>query len=625
MSKAELFAKYLEEIGLLAADDSPFLIERFESSSEDKSVIFELSNYVQQLSTASQYDLSSRIYQIWMRTKYIPMLSSQLQDALQVVSEEPDIKPQSARFEADKQVTRDPTNEKQLLSARTAKSSHASSKKNLGSMTIEPRKPVARNFANKFKGFSPEQTPSPVEQNLNCLEQSSDESAQKLRLKKQLDQNRYTAHQRRTRSSSENAGFNRLYEQRFIHEENRMIRKEMSDLMKLRECSFSPSINKRKTSAKATVEHLKTPVFQRLSRPKSPREHLKIYSREYRELEGVTFKPDLSKSSRRHKLQRDESLELKGSVSERLYQDAQLKKKILQMKKEYLAEKELAGCTFTPRLVSSASTRNQATKDHPNTIERMELDSRRRHHMKKLNEEAKANEPTGCSFQPQRFTHDYDQKLKERQPNQDSEAADIFTRLYQSARKRQELEKEFEEEMMVLDSKRISSANTELYKTGDLSSHHQHEKSSKLNTVSTFRLDETSKENAGQRDESLKHFDKLYEEGKKRKEKLVELEQKIMKEMGITFTPMTNRLHHSLQSARKKSDAISLNKENEYALRESHEQKRVDTSIPEQQTEIRAQYHNLHSTTVSERNKQQSVDYNFDDDISQIEPKTNEN
>ena len=616
MSKAELFAKYLEEIGLLATTDLTAILTSFVSSSEDKNVISELANYIQQQNTSSQYDLSTRVYQSWLRDKYIPMLSSELQSALKDASSKGQAsEPVTFRQEQDdQQHYRHTTPEILPSSTKTNASSQESFKKERIYIAKENDTAESRPFSDSARGYSHENEHYLPNQHLARFTESSEENdvPQEL-VKKTIRSNKQALNQSLKRSSSATSGFNRLYEQRLIHQQNRVLRKEMSEILNLKDCSFSPRVNDRKPSSKAAAEHLKQPVFERLARAKTPREELKRFSKDYREMEGVTFAPDLTKSSRSKPQREGSNEQTKTKASERLYQDAQLKQKILQMKKEYLQERELEDCTFAPKLIASPSARSLQQRNF-DAVDRLYLDGVRRQEVRKLNEEIKENEISDCTFHPTRLTHDYDLKLKEKYPNQDPET-DIFTRLYLSARKRQELEKEFQEEMMMMDSKRISSA--EMYKSHEQPA--QTERASKLHTVSTFRVDETVRGSPEKKSLTARSFERLYDEGKKRKQKLTELEQKVMKERGITFTPMTKRSHHSFQSSQRKLERQSADKENDYSLKKSQPPDRAEASHTDRQTDPRSKYPQF--SGEFERGKQKPVDYHFDEGISEITTK----
>mgnify|MGYP000875144618 FL=1 len=582
MSKTDLFVHYLEEIGLIEQSDSATFASKLKDANEDKEIVFELTNYIQQLSASSQYDLSSRVYQYWVQHKYESAISSHGRNGYHAIDSNDGGITSVGRVSASKSRKSTPETAKGHKRSFTASGGLQNGKK-----TTVPTK-------NRPLSSKNPQT----ERDSRCITEPG-EAKNKNGVNKRLSGGMQSPDQASAqRSTSAKQRYEQLYGHRIIHEHNRMLRKEMSEQKLLKECTFSPRINEHRLSAKSASETPKTSVFNRLSKTKTPRGELLASSRENREMEGATFQPDLSKSNKVPKTARDSSAQGPAKASERLYQDAHFKQKVLRMKAELIKDKELEDCTFKPQLFSSPISKDHSRKNS-DTTERLYLDSLRRNNAQKYYEMTRNADDPECTFHPRRVTMDHGLKSKDKKPESDT---DIFTRLYQSARKRQELEKEFEEEIIAMDTKRLQHIHAEASPNLTRKASLQHEKILKENTTSTLKFDDHSeKPSIILKKEDTRAFDRLYDESNQRKQKLSLLEQKVMKERGMTFAPMTTRTKSSLQSAHQKSPSTSANKENSNLLVDDQQNGFPDSVNIEQLKEIRTRYHHLRSSSNEQK------------------------
>lgn len=320
---------------------------------------------------------------------------------------------------------------------------------------------------------------------------------------------------------------------------------------KLKECTFSPKINKYHSSPKASMENL--PAYQRLSKIKTPSKDLQKLSRENKELEGATFQPDLSLTNRgKISTPRCESPEYQSAiVSERLYKDFQSKQHTLLLQRESLKAQELAECTFKPQLFSSPVSQRTLNRKNSDAADRLYQDSVRRSLDKIKAEKIKENERSECTFHPQKFTADYENKNKNRVMKNDG----ILTRI-------PDLLKEVDEQ-----DRESAAQTTRCSKNpGGQSPRSQLGKVLKGRSQSTLLHDDPLQEITRpliQKESNLEAFNRLYEEGKKRKHKISALEAKVNQERGVTFKPMTSKSQASFSLSNTKSPkSVTSNKEN---------------------------------------------------------------
>ena len=209
-------------------------------------------------------------------------------------------------------------------------------------------------------------------------------------------------------TEASNLRFNKLYEDKFLQEQNKMLRRELHDLVLMRDHTFSPKIN---FSKDQTSENGNGTVFDRLAKRKTPKATSVHRSIEVREMDGVTFAPDLKKSQAVHVNQADtdQTNEKKSKAADRLYQDAELKQRVLKMKIEYIREQELKDCTFAPKLTSPKNRKRQQREGENSSRspagERLYQDSmaRKQAQIIKLAEKEQTHNQQ-YTFKPQIFT-----------------------------------------------------------------------------------------------------------------------------------------------------------------------------------------------------------------------------
>lgn len=76
MSKVDLFLKYLQDIGLTTDDNTDDLLTTIQTEAENKTIIFALAHFLQNLSASDLYDLSSRVFNQWFQYNYLSISSS---------------------------------------------------------------------------------------------------------------------------------------------------------------------------------------------------------------------------------------------------------------------------------------------------------------------------------------------------------------------------------------------------------------------------------------------------------------------------------------------------------------------------------------------------------------------
>ena len=345
-----------------------------------------------------------------------------------------------------------------------------------------------------------------------------------------------------------------LYEDYFTQNESKALKWHMARLKELNECTFVPQTNPL-TQNKALSEHLKTPVFDRLSQIKPLKSSLQQQSSENRKLQGATFSPDIRKSQAAFATARDNrSPEArKAEAAARLYEKAQLKQRNLVLKRIISHEKELKNCTFQPKLQTPTHDKKAIRQNLDIHVDRMHSEAgRRKRELIKKEGELRDKEMEECTFTPASHTSRYRSKSRSTSRRRN---IDPFARLYEEARTRQQLEKEFEREMRARDSARNKSSErmnrSRSYVDSVVRRHYSIDASGDFRqpyaAVSQFKDWETSETPA---------FDRLYNERIRKEEKRKQLEVKLMAEQGITFHPksMTKSYRPSL-SARSRQES----------------------------------------------------------------------
>ena len=341
-----------------------------------------------------------------------------------------------------------------------------------------------------------------------------------------------------------------LYEDYFAQNEAKALKWHMARLEELSDCTFAPKTNQNKNS-KILSDLLKTPVFDRLSKVKPVKESLQQHSFDSRALKGATFSPDISRSQAKYSITEDNrSPEVKKTqAAERLYEKAKLKERNLIMKRIVSQERESKNYPFCPQVQSPTKDKRRFQQNIGEHVERMysEADRRKRNLIKKEGAQ-RDKEMEIYTFTPASMTKKYRSKSGSRSP-------DPFNRLYSEAVKRHEKSQVFEREMAERDSMRnasSASANKRLGRSQSATSMVVRKKrsfdaGSELRSpyaaVSQFKDTTESSETPA--------FDRLYNQQKIKEERMKKLEAEIMRERGVTFKPKSmtksynpNRTHN---------------------------------------------------------------------------------
>lgn len=387
--------------------------------------------------------------------------------------------------------------------------------------------------------------------------------------------------------------WDKLYEEKFFQEQNRRMRQELYELNRMKECTFSPKINpKERPQREQQSEDSKKSVFDRLTTYKVPKAVTIHRSHEARELDGATFSPQIKKSQSTvvHPTETDQIHERRARAAERLYQDAELKQKVLKMKQEYIKEQELKECTFTPQIVSPKSLKGRSRERDKSSrspaVERLYQDSlvRKQIHLMKVAEKEQAQSQQ-YTFKPQLITKGYKgtersnsinksvevlpSQMTEGSPkqmqdmkkslNDSSRQGDPFERLYSFAKKKQEVMLSREEDMMVRDSSRNPNIRNPRDKSNTSMRESRMSRSrsaqSHAGSQAHFGLKVRSEQDSEQESRFL---ERLAESNAKRKEKIHQLQEKVMKEQGITFKPKTLLHRIGAHSTKSKADDRSV-------------------------------------------------------------------
>ena len=365
--------------------------------------------------------------------------------------------------------------------------------------------------------------------------------------------------ERSTANAQSNANrYDQLYEDHFNQIETKALKWQLYRLQELSDCTFAPKINQTKKPRDNLSETLQTPVFDRLSRVKPIKESLLQHSFDNRALKGATFSPDLSYSQgRAYKTEDTRSPEVrKSQAADRLYQKAKDKERNLMIKRFVKHNNELSGHTFQPKVHSPTKNKKAFKQELGKHVERLysEADRRKRSLARKEAEHMEKETET-YTFVPRSMTESYNSKFLQKGSNP-------FSRLYEEAKKRQAVSKELEKEMITRDSVVNKSIHESAKKRERQMSRSQSATDMALKRKRSTDSDQNQQFLEAGSSQFRKPaamdtpaFDRLYNERVKREKKLKELESKLIKEQGISFKPTLvtksykpNRTHFTRES-----------------------------------------------------------------------------
>lgn len=576
-SKTDRFINHLQEFGLLAPGDSDRLKVRC-SSQDEKLLIFELSSFFQAMNASDYYDLSSRLYTTWCSLENLQensAVKSQKNDKSTIFHQQPT---DSLKY----QIT---SSHQYIYSMQSGKHDNETihpdhseqdlddlAKFNFQFLQAGLEKLNKLIIRHEFLKFKASLQQNYTQRNQTLLNSNSNSklpagnSGQKSQVTKSSikDQprKRLLVNEPRPEDGAQDSPtrnqdiFTRLHEEKILKEQNRLLRQELYELMNLKEYNFSPKINpqtERKQESDKSAQHS---VFDRLATKKIPKATLIHQSRELKEMEEATFHPNISRSQRIGNHPEESGVVGKERVyaaTERLYQDAELKQKVLRMKRDYLKEQELKDCTFTPQLMSAKTARERSSDRLKSPVDRLYNDSIKRKqlqlHKEAIKEEFEAKQYT---FKPNLYTKNYrgPEPKNSGQPRDKYSEIDFelsndssqlgysssrgrsaernpIDRVHQIAKKKQEPAKNSIPRKFLMGNERSQRSQSVQEARNDRSQSAR---------AKIFLNDPIPSADQGSMPVSPV-FNRLYETSAKKKQKLAELENQLAIEQGLTFHP----------------------------------------------------------------------------------------
>ena len=340
--------------------------------------------------------------------------------------------------------------------------------------------------------------------------------------------------------------YNRLYEDHFNIVENKAMKWQIYRLKELSSCTFAPKTNQTKNPSKNLTDILQTPVFDRLTRKKPLKESLVESSAERRAMHGVTFSPNIHKSQasfKKHDDMSNSSLSTpKTPVGDRLYEKAEQKRQKLMRKRFHSYENEVRDLKFHPEVHTPTQDKRKFRQTLDSHVDRLYSEAdRRKRNLAQKEGEMREKELAEYTFAPVSMTGKYNSKSS-------VGGGDPFTRLYGHAQKKQSLEREYEREINSRDSRRSPSISHSEKKSNRLSRSQSVTDTIRMKQKgdvsadfgdegSVNRYSNISAKNRDSAKLETPAFDRLYNERLKRESKMRQLEAKVMQEQGISFKP----------------------------------------------------------------------------------------
>jgi len=306
--------------------------------------------------------------------------------------------------------------------------------------------------------------------------------------------------------------FNKLYND--SHKKN-FMRQEYEEFKyrtETDECTFQPN-------SKRSPKRTNGEVFDRLQQDlRRFKQEINENKRLEIEMRNCTFSPTINSSSM---IDGESSIRSISQTFDRLYNDKKLKELHSYENEVRKQEKEMAGCTFKP--VLSPGTLNSYSKLDDSETERF-CRLYKNHEEKQKRAEQKIRdksleENSKYSFKPQRIASPTPGRVKE--AKNEKKVVDRLLDWYNDRKKK------IDTKLQEQGRKITEDANTS------------------LSTKRRKRdLDETN--------DSIPAYDRLYKQYSSKKSRNEALEKKVMKEIGASFTPKTNRTRSLSASGKSK-------------------------------------------------------------------------
>ena len=526
------FCGYLQSLGIIDEDQFNTILDKC-AKSDEKQTLFQISNYFANFTASDWFDLTCRIYNNWQRlpnqSQDTPYSSVPHQNPSQPAQKSEQVQSQIRKNNAQQDVSSEPVKRNHNNSRGETKQWEASQKQQRveqedskyqtpsksGNTTARRREEQTRQEGNN-NGKGSQRTTSYGES-----KRSISPNENKTVTPRKTPTPTRTQNKQQGGSNADNDTYNRLYNDFFQKRATMEYKREIKKSAELDECTFVPQVNPVDQENHTLVSSLRVPVYDRLLQAKQVPANVFLEKHEYRELKGATFQPDISKSQRNiNKWNASQMLgspeDRKREATDRLYEDAQIKEKILFIKQMSEKEKEFDGCTFSPKILSPQKDKETLKRDLTKSVDRLYDENLKRHRkLLKKEVEYREQEMEECTFQPDRPAKNYRSKESE------LDDLDVHDRLYERFRKKQQ-------------DNEVNYASNQSQKKGSTARANSAllEKVSRSPNSRGFVTENP--------DLSTPAFDRLYRDMIKRKTKMSELQDKFDKEDGLTFKPKTN-------------------------------------------------------------------------------------
>lgn len=544
------FFSHLLNTGIIDDEQFEAMCEKL-AESDEKHILFQISNFFANFTASDWFDLSCRIHNNWQR------FPPQSQGTTPISNHFAQY-PNSARDNGEYGSKRKGTNQdsvpdsfragerRNLTTGNVVKTEtrqwepiHQQKYTRDDPKFITPNKPNLSDQA-KEKYLKQSEVNAKISNrtSLSEMKRSVSPKGTENRTPKNKTSSQQQKKERVSGDSGDKDPHARLYYDFFQKRANMEIKREMKKTNELENCTFIPQVNPVDTMNYALVNTLRVPVYDRLNQAKFVPDHIMLEKQEYKELKGATFHPDISKSQKSTKSRQDQASSpenRKQEAVERLYGDAQIKERILSIKQMSRKEQEIEGCTFSPKVLSPQKDKENFLKNHlSKSIDRLYDENLKRHRkLLKKEVEFREQEMEECTFQPERAARNYRTK--------DNDLNDLAAhdRLYERFKRKQ---------------LSVNNSFQELYDgSARKSQRRNNSRSHRSHSAAPEKSIRSPKDYSENNEVNTPAFDRLYKDMIKRKLKMEQLKERVNREEGITFKPKTNPRKSKRSESRNRS------------------------------------------------------------------------
>jgi len=541
------FFGYLQSIGIFDEEQFDTIADKC-SQSDEKQTLFQISNFFANFTASDWFDLTCRMYNNYQRLPnqsqdlpYSPVIQQNPPQSSQTVrsgnTEQGHIRKNNSIISQENSETARTVDKRAQNNSRGETKQWEPSQKQQRVDQEDPKyqtpsksgNSTRRNQDNEGNGKTSNRTPSYGENKRSVSPNENKTVTPRKTPTPTRTQNRQQ--QASSSAAATDETYNRLYNDFFQKRATMEYKREMKKSAELDECTFVPQVNPVDEENHALKSSLRVPVYDRLLQAKQIPANLILEKQEYKELKGATFQPDISKSQKNNKwspYQLGSPEDRKREAVERLYEDAQIKEKIMFIKQMSRKEQEFEGCTFSPKVLSPQKDKDSFIKrDLTKSVDRLYDENLRRHRkLLKKEVEVREQEMEECTFQPDRQARNY------RSKESDLDDLEVHDRLYERFKKKQH-------------ESAVSEAN---YASNQS---HRAKSSTRANSAMLEKVSKSPNPRGfvtEAPDVNTPAFDRLYKDMIKRKMKMNELQDKFDKEDGLTFKPKTNNSRKNKRS-----------------------------------------------------------------------------